>query len=80
MIQEIDPTMKNWPGYGRDEEPVEHTILFDMETARTPLPGAPTIDGISSAVLRVVSHKGRLIGGGARDRNRMVTQGAETAI
>ena len=62
MIQEINPTMKIWPGYGRDEEPAKHTILFDMETACTPLPGAPTVDRISSAVLQGVSHEGILIG------------------
>ena len=44
MIHEIDPTVKIWLGCGRDEEPTEHTILFVMETAHTPLPGAPTID------------------------------------
>ena len=38
------------------------------------------VDKRCLAVLRGVSHEGRLIGGGARDRNRMVTQGAETAI
>ena len=62
MIHEIDPTVKIWLGYGRDEEPTEKAILFDEETARTPLPGAPTVDRISSAVLRGVSHEGRLIG------------------
>ena len=31
MIHEIDPTMKIWPGYGRDEEPAKRTILIDME-------------------------------------------------
>ena len=36
MTQEIDPTMKIWPGYGRDEEPIEKTILFNKETTRTP--------------------------------------------
>ena len=51
MIQEIDPTVKIWPGYWRDEEPTKCIILFDMETTRTPLPGAPTIDRISLAVL-----------------------------
>ena len=51
MIQEIDLSVKIWPGYGRDEEPAKCTILFDMETTRTPLPGAPTIDRISSTVL-----------------------------
>ena len=64
MIQEIDPTVKIWPGCGRDEEHAEKTILFDKETTRTPLPGAPTIDRISSAVLQGVSHEGRLIGRG----------------
>ena len=65
MIQEIDPTVKIWPGYGRDEEHAEKTILFDKETACTPLHGAPTVDKISSAVLRGVSHEGKLIGRGA---------------
>ena len=36
MIHEIDPIVKIWLGYGRDEEPAKCTILFDMETARTP--------------------------------------------
>ena len=31
MTQEIDPTMKIWPGRGRDEEPAKRTILFNME-------------------------------------------------
>ena len=62
MIHEIDPTMKIWPGYRRDKEPAERTILFDIETARTPLPDTPTVDKISSVVLRVVSHEDRLIG------------------
>ena len=53
--------MKIWSGCGKDEELAERTILFDMEIARTPLPGAPTVDRISSAVLRGVSHEGRLI-------------------
>ena len=50
MIQEIDPTVKIWLGCGEDEEPTKHTILFDMETACTPLPGAPTVDRISLVV------------------------------
>ena len=29
MIHEIAPTVKIWPGCGRDEEPVEKAILFD---------------------------------------------------
>ena len=80
MIHEIDPTVKIWPGYGRDEEPTERTILFDIETARTPLPSTPTIDRISLAVLRGVSHEGRLIGRGAcnqeqeGDRDTRVSQ------
>ena len=65
MTHVMDPTVKIWPGYGRDEEPTEKVILVDKETARTPLPGAPTVDRISSAVLRGVSHEGRLIGRGA---------------
>ena len=61
MIHEIDPTVKIWLGYRWDEEPVEKAILFDKETSRTPLPGTPTVDRISLAVLRGVSHEGRLI-------------------
>ena len=41
---------------------MECTILFDMETTHTPLPGVPTVDRISSIVVRGVSHEGRLIG------------------
>ena len=41
-----------------------------METARTPLPDMPTVDRISLAVLRGVSHEGRLIGRGARDQEQ----------
>ena len=62
MIQEIDPTMKIWLGRRRDEESVEKAILFDKETTRTTLPGVPSVNRISSAVLRAVSHEGRLIG------------------
>ena len=62
MIHEIDPTVKIWLGCGRDDEPAEIAILFDKETARKPLPGAPTIDRISLAILRGLSHEGRLIG------------------
>ena len=65
MIHEIDPTVKIWLGCGRDEEPMEKAILFDKEIAHTPLPSAPTVDGISSAVHRGVSRDGRLIGRGA---------------
>ena len=70
MIHEIDPTVKIWPGCGRDEKPMEKAILFDKETACKPLSGAPTVDRISSAVLRGVSHEGRLIGRGARDQEQ----------
>ena len=65
MTQEIDPTVKIWLGFGEDEEPKKCIILFVMETARTPLPGAPTVDRISSIVVEGVSHEGRLIGRGA---------------
>ena len=41
-----------------------------METARTPLPGAPTVDRILSAVLQGVSHERRLIGSGARNQEQ----------
>ena len=75
MIHEIDPIMKIWPGCGGYEEPTKRTILFYKETARTPLPGAPTIDRISSAVLRGVSHEGRLIGRGGREiKNKKATE------
>ena len=70
MTHEMDLTVKIWPDYGRDEEPAEKAILFDKETARTPLPGAPTIDRISSVVLRGVSHEGRLIGREACDQEQ----------
>ena len=65
MIHEIDLTVKIWPGCRRDEEPAEKAILFDKETTRKPLPGAPTVDRILPTVLRGVSHEGRLIGRGA---------------
>ena len=62
MIHDIDLTVKIWPGYERDEEPAEKTILFGKETTRTPLPGTPTIDRILSAVHRGAPRDGRLIG------------------
>ena len=52
MTHKMDLTMKIWPGYGRDEETMEKAILFDKETIRTPLPGTPTVDRISSVVLQ----------------------------
>ena len=64
MTHVMDPTVKIWLGYGRNEDPMEKAILFDKEIACTPLPGAPTVNRISSAVLRGVSHEGRLIGRG----------------
>ena len=70
MTHVMDPTMKIWPGYGRDEEPAEKAILFDKETTRKHLPRAPTVDIISSAVLRGVSHEGRLIGREAWDKEQ----------
>ena len=70
MIHEMDPTVKIWPGYGRDEEPMEKAILFDKETACRPLPGVPTLDRISSAVLRGVSHEGSFIGREACDQEQ----------
>ena len=66
--------MKIWPGYGRHEEPTKHTILFDMETARTPLPDAPTIDKRCSAVHRGVSHDGRFVVEVSEIRSEMVIQ------
>ena len=65
MTHVMDPTVKIWPSYGRDKEPAEKAILFDKETARTPLPSVPTVDRISSAVHRGVPRDGRLIGRGA---------------
>ena len=54
MTQEIDLTVKIWPGFGEDKELEKCTILFVIETARTPLPGAPTVDEIWSTVYRGV--------------------------
>ena len=51
MTHEMDPTMKIRLGYGRDEEPMKKSILFDKETTCNPLLGVLTIDRISSAVL-----------------------------
>ena len=48
--------------------------MFDRETARKPLPGAPTVDKISSAVLRGVSHEGRLIGRDSVIENKKATE------
>ena len=62
--------MKIWLGCGRDKEPMKKVILFDKETTRTALPGVPTVDRISSAVLRGVSHEGRLIGRDACNREQ----------
>ena len=64
MTQEIDPTVKIWPSFGEDEEPKKCTILFVMETTRTPLTSTPTVDIILSVVFRGVSHEGRLISEG----------------
>ena len=50
--------MKIWSSYKRDEELAKKNILFDRETAHKPLPGAPTVDRISSAVLQGESHEG----------------------
>ena len=70
MTLEIDPTIKIWPGFREDKGLKKCTILFIMETAHTPLPGAPTVDRISSVVLRGVSHEGRLIGRDACNREQ----------
>ena len=80
MTHEMDLTVKIYPGYGRDEEPAEKTILFDKEIARTPLPGAPTVNKRCSAVHQGISHDGRLIDEVCMIRNLMFTQGIETAI
>ena len=65
MTHMMDPTVKIWSGYGRDEEPTEKAILFDKKTSRTTLPGVPTVDKISLSLIRGVSHEDRLIGRGA---------------
>ena len=70
MTQEINLTVKIWPSFGEDEGPTKRTILFIMETTRTPLPGAPTIDKISSVVIRGVFHEGRLIDRDACNREQ----------
>ena len=74
MTQEIDPAVKIWPGYGRDEEHAERTILFNIETTRTPLPGVPTIDRISLAVLRGVSHEVVLLAEKRVIKNKKATE------
>ena len=61
MTHMMDPTVM---------EPTEKAILFDKETARTPLPAAPIVDRISSTVLRGVSREGRLIGREACDQEQ----------
>ena len=38
MTHVMDPIVKIWPGYRRDEESTEKAILFDKEAARKPLP------------------------------------------
>jgi len=68
MTHVMDPTVKIWLGYGRDEEPAEKAILFDKETTRSPLPSAPTVDRISSSVHLGVSDDGRFVGRGARNQ------------
>ena len=35
MTHKMDPTMKIWLGYERDEEHVEKVILFNKKIART---------------------------------------------
>ena len=70
MTHVMDPTVKIWLGCGRNEEPTEKAILFDIETARIPLPCVPTVDRISSAVIRGVSHEGRLIDREAYDQEQ----------
>ena len=74
MIHEIDPTVKIWPGCGRDKEPAEKVILFDRETTRKPLPSASTVDKICSAVHRGVSHDGRFVVEVSEIRSEMVIQ------
>jgi hypothetical protein len=70
MIHEIDPTVKIWPGCGRDKELAKKAFLFNNETSRRPLPSAATVDKISSVVLRRVSHEGRLIDREACDQEQ----------
>ena len=41
---------------------------MDQAHTSTPLPGAPTVDKICSAVHRGVSHDGRFVDGGARNQ------------
>ena len=60
---------------GRRRQTLIATDGVDLEvhlarhgSARIPLPGAPTIDRRCSAILRGVSHEGRLIGGGVHNQ------------
>ena len=74
MIHEINPTVKIWLGCWRDKEPTEKAILFDKETTRKSLPGAPTVDRISSVVPRGVSHEDRLIAEKRVIKNKKATE------
>ena len=59
---------------------LSYAIWFARDQCARAPRWAPTVDKRCSAVLRGVSHEGRLIGRGAHDKNWMVTQVAETAI
>ena len=54
MTHKMDPTVKIWPGYGRDEEPMEKAMLFDKETARTPLPSTHTPTRVVWVMTKIV--------------------------
>ena len=54
MTHVMDPTVKIWPGYGRNEDPAEKAILFDKETARTPLPSTHTPTRVVWVMTKIV--------------------------
>ena len=72
--------LRDAPWLSKDVDVISRVAAKDVDlelrhlvhpgSARTPLPGAPTVDRISSVVLRGVSHKGRLIGTGARNQEQ----------
>ena len=60
MTQEIDPTVKIWPGFGEDEEPKKCSILFVMKTTHTPTWRANCRQKMFDSPLGV-SHDGRFV-------------------
>jgi hypothetical protein len=66
VVQVNALTVKVWPA-SRIMEAGKVTIWLAMESARTPLPGAPLSTRYSRQSTEGGTHDGRLVGGGARD-------------